>query len=93
MLVQLSAAAATMSRHKATMGRVFAVAMLAALTSACATAAPSRLVAADPSNPLARVPTLKYRTILGTYSRQRPLEPASPQEPNGPGGPQPEPVK
>jgi hypothetical protein len=89
MLVQLCAAAATMSRQTATMGRVLAVAMLAALTGACTTAAPSRLVAADPSNPSARVPTLKYRSTLGTYSRQRPPEHAPPEQPKAESSPEP----
>jgi hypothetical protein len=79
MLVRLCAAYAAMVLQKATVGRLFAAAMLAMLTSACITTALFPVASADPSNPSARVRPLKYHPILGAYVRQRPVEPATPQ--------------
>jgi hypothetical protein len=67
-----------MARQRAALERLLAVAMLATLTSACAATVPSPLAGADPAGPSARVPALKYRSTLGTYSSQRPVEPAAP---------------
>jgi hypothetical protein len=91
MFVHLRAATAARARQQATMGRVLAVAMLATLTSACVTTAPSPLAEADPSSSSARVSALKYRSTLGTYTSQRPVEPAPPAERNGLGTSQPKP--
>jgi hypothetical protein len=88
MLVQLRAAEAAMARQRAALGRVLAVAMLATLTAACAAPAPSSLARADPANASARVPAFRYRSTLGTYASQRPVEPAPPA---APGTPQPKP--
>jgi hypothetical protein len=84
MHVQLRAATAAMARQQAALGRALAVAMLATLTGACAATAPSGLAGADPASASARVPALKYRSTLGTYSSQRPAEPAAPSEPGTP---------
>jgi hypothetical protein len=78
MLEKQCAAIAAMSRQRANMGRVLAATMLATLTGACVTTAPSRLSGADPSSPSAHVPPLKYRSTLGAYSSQRPVDPAPP---------------
>jgi hypothetical protein len=91
MYVHLRAATAANARQQATMGRVLAAAMLATLTSACAATAPSPLAGADPASSSARVPAVKYRSTLGTYTSQRPVEPAPPAEPNGLGAPPPKP--
>jgi hypothetical protein len=88
MLAQLRAATAAMARQRAALGRLLAVAMLATLTSACAATVPSPLAGADPASASARVPALKYRSTLGTYSSQRPVEPAAP---DAPATPQPKP--
>jgi hypothetical protein len=88
MLVHLRAATAAMARQQAALGRVLAVAMLATLTGACAATAPSRVAGPDPASATARVPTLKYRSTLGAYSSQRPVEPAPAAGPNGLGSPQ-----
>jgi hypothetical protein len=70
-----------MVRQQAAVGRVLAVAMLATLTAACSASAPSPLAGrADPADAGARVPPLKYRSTLGTYTSQRPVEPAAPAE-------------
>jgi hypothetical protein len=84
MLAQLRAATAAMARQRAALGRVVAVAMLAALTGACAATSPPRLAGADPASASARVPALKYRSTLRTYSSQRPVEPAAPDAPAAP---------
>ena len=91
MLAQLRAATAAMARQRAALGRVLAVAMLATLPAACAATAPSPLAGADPASASARVPALKYRSTLGTYSSQRPVEPTPPAAPDAPGTPQPKP--
>jgi hypothetical protein len=91
MLAQLRAATAAMARQRAALGRVLAVATLAILSGACATTAPSPLAGADPASPSARVPALKYRSTLGTYSSQRPIEPAPLAAPSGPRAPQSQP--
>ena len=91
MLAQSRAATAAMARQRAALGRVLAVAMLATLTGACAATVPSPLVGADPASASARVPALKYRSTLGTYSSQRPVEPTPPAAPDAPGTPQPKP--
>jgi hypothetical protein len=81
MPAQLRAATAATARQRAALGRVLAVAMLATLTAACAATAPSRLAGPDPASASARVPALKYRSTLGAYSGQRPVEPAAPDAP------------
>jgi hypothetical protein len=91
MLVQLGAALAAMARLQDALGRMLAAAMVASLTGACAMTAPAPLAGSDPANPSARVPALKYRSTLGTYSSQRPVEPSPPTESNGAGTPQPQP--
>jgi hypothetical protein len=88
MLVQLRAAEAAMARQRAALGRVLAVAMLATLPAACAATAPSPLAGADPASASARVPALKYRSTLGPYASQLPVEPAPP---GAAGTPQPKP--
>src|SRR5258706_16413967 len=78
MLEKQCAAIAAMSRQRAIMGRLLAAAVLAVLTSACVTTAPSPHAGPDPSSPSARVKPVKYRSTLGAYSSQRPVEPAPP---------------
>jgi|HubBroStandDraft_2_1064218.scaffolds.fasta_scaffold989236_2 hypothetical protein len=84
MLAQLRAATAAMARQRAALGRVLAVAMLATLLADCAATLPAPLAGADPASTSARVPALKYRSTLGTYSSQRPVEPAAPDAPGTP---------
>jgi hypothetical protein len=91
MLVQLRAAQAAMARQRAALGRVLAVAMLATSIGACAATPPSPLAGADPASTSTRVPPLKYRSTVGTYSGQRPVEPAPPPAPSAPGTPPPKP--
>jgi hypothetical protein len=71
-----------MGLRQTSIRRVFLVASLAAVTSACAAPPPAPLAGADPSNPSARVSALKYRSTLGSYTSQRPVEPAPWAEPN-----------
>jgi hypothetical protein len=87
MLVHLGTASATTGLRQTSIRRVFLVASLAAVTSACSAPPPAPLAGADPSNPSARVPALKYRSTLGTYSGQRPVESAPWAEPAPPAKP------
>ena len=48
----------------------------ALLVQGCAASPPRPFQGADASNPGARVPPTAYRPVLGTYSSQRPVEPA-----------------
>ena len=48
----------------------------ALLAQGCAATPPQSFQGADASNPDARVPPTAYRPVLGTYSSQRPAEPA-----------------
>jgi hypothetical protein len=48
----------------------------------CRTDPPSPYVAPDPSDPRAPAPRSTYRSTLGTYSSQRPVEPAPWREQN-----------
>jgi hypothetical protein len=50
--------------------------VLAPLTHGCSGAPPAPLAAADPSDPGARAPRVGYRSTIGSYKSQRPVEPA-----------------
>jgi len=50
--------------------------LLAPLTHGCSGAPPAPLAAADPSDPGARAPRVGYRSTIGSYKSQRPVEPA-----------------
>ena len=50
--------------------------LLAPLTHGCSGAPPALLTAADPSDPGARAPRVGYRSTIGSYKSQRPVEPA-----------------
>jgi len=50
--------------------------VLAPLTHGCSGAPPAPLTAADPSDPGARAPPVGYRSTIGSYKSQRPVEPA-----------------
>src|SRR5262245_50725343 len=49
---------------------------LAFFAHGCSGAPPAPLAAADPSDPRARVPPVRYRSTIGSYRSQRPVEPA-----------------
>jgi hypothetical protein len=56
--------------------RVLRLACVAAWLSACSGAPPpAPLAGADPADPSARVPAAAYRSTLGDYRSQRPVEP------------------
>jgi hypothetical protein len=59
----------------------------ALLAQGCAATPPQPFQGADASNPDVRVPPVAYRPVLGTYSSQRPVEPASWGERNDQGAP------
>jgi hypothetical protein len=48
---------------------------LTALSAACAAPPPVPLAAADPADPSARAPAVRYRSTVGPYASQRPVEP------------------
>ncbi len=51
--------------------------VLAPLTHGCSGAPPAPVTAADPSDPAARAPRVGYRSTIGSYKSQRPVDPAS----------------
>ena len=65
--------------------------LLAPLTLGCSGAPPPPLAAADPSDPAARAPPVGYRSTIGSYKSQRPVEPAPWGEQNERVAPQPKP--
>ena|SRR6516164_9119279 len=50
--------------------------VLAFFAHGCGGAPPAPLAAADPSDPGARAPPVGYRSTIGSYKSQRPVEPA-----------------
>ena len=50
--------------------------LVAPLTHGCSGAPPAPLAAADPSDPGARAPPVGYRSTIGSYKSQQPVEPA-----------------
>ena len=72
-------AAAFLRRRCGTLFRrcIYTAALFGALSAVAGCAAPSRpLAGPDPSNPDVRVPTVGYRSTLGSFTSQRPVEPA-----------------
>jgi hypothetical protein len=55
---------------------------LSLLTSACVTTPSAPYAGPDPSDPGVRVPAAGYRSTLGRYTSQRPVEPAPWREQN-----------
>ena len=54
----------------------------ALLAQGCAPIPPQPFAGAEASDPDVRVPPAAYRPVLGTYSRQRPVEPSPWRERN-----------
>lgn len=78
MSVQLWATAAAFGRQSANLFRrsFRAVIVVGGLTAAAGCTATSRpIVGPDPSDPSVRIPTVAYRSTLGAYRSQRPVEP------------------
>ena len=57
-------------------GKAALLFVLAALIAGCADVPPRPLIGADPADPAARVPPVRYRSTIGPYTSQRPVEPA-----------------
>ena len=57
-------------------GKAALLFMLAALNVGCASVPPRPSIGADPADPAARVPAVRYRSTIGPYTSQRPVEPA-----------------
>jgi hypothetical protein len=55
---------------------------LSALTAACIATPSAPYTGADPADPSVRVPSAHYRSTLGRYTSQRPVEPAPWREQN-----------
>jgi hypothetical protein len=74
-----SVAPAAVARQRKAGSRifVFAIAGLAAMTGACANVARPPMAGPDPSDPKAHVAPVKYRSTLGSYRSQRPVDPAT----------------
>jgi hypothetical protein len=56
--------------------------VLTFLTPGCSAAPPVPLAGADPSDPGARAPRVDYRSTVGSYKSQRPVEPGPWDEQN-----------
>ena len=57
-------------------GKAAFIFILAALNAGCASVPPRPLAGADPADPAARVPAVRYRSTIGPYASQRPVDPA-----------------
>jgi hypothetical protein len=55
--------------------RAATLSVLGSTLAACAAAPAAPLAGPDPSHPDVRVPPARYRSTIGTYLRQRPVEP------------------
>ena len=49
--------------------------MLAVLNAGCASVPPRPSIGADPADAAARVPAVRYRSTIGPYTSQRPVDP------------------
>jgi len=61
------------------------------LTAACSSIPPSPFTGPDPANPRVRVPAVAYRSTVGPYASQRPVEPRPWREQNQGVAPAPKP--
>lgn len=57
-------------------GKAALLFILAALNAGCANVPPRPAVGTDPADPAARVPAVRYRSTIGPYASQRPVDPA-----------------
>ena len=73
------------------LGGALAASILALLTQACATTPASRFSGPDPSDPQTRVPAVGYRSSIGPFTSQRPVEPTAWREQNERVAPEPKP--
>jgi len=62
--------------------RCLGAALLCLLTSACLSTPERPTAGRDPADPAARTPATTYRSVLGGYVSQRPVEPAPWREQN-----------
>ena len=76
-------------RSDASFWSVLLPCVLALLTHGCSAAPPAPLTRADPSDPGARAPRVGYRSTVGSYKSQRPVEPGPWGEQNQGVAPQP----
>jgi hypothetical protein len=65
--------------------------VLALLAQGCRGGPPSPFMGPDPSNPQARAPRSTYRSTVGSYTSQRPVDPAPWREQNERVAPPPKP--
>jgi hypothetical protein len=61
---------------------LLAVALLAASAQGCATQPTSLYAATNPADPTAKIPAVRYRSTLGPYRSERPVEPVPWREQN-----------
>ena len=61
---------------------VIGIVALSLLTGACVTTPHKPFTGPDPSDPRVRVPNTKYRSTIGGYTSQRPVEPEPWREQN-----------
>jgi hypothetical protein len=87
MRAQIATRVAAIERRPTTspkrpIGSLILLLTLALLAQGCGGAAPSSHAGPDPSNPRAPVARSTYRSTLGSYTSQRPVEPAPWRERN-----------
>ena len=56
-------------------GKAALVFLLALLNAGCASVPPRPSIGADPADAAARVPAVRYRSTIGPYTSQRPVDP------------------
>ena len=76
MLTQIAWRFAISGRRRNASSLVLLPFALAFFTNGCSGAPPAPLAAGDPSDPAARAPPVGYRSTIGSYKSQRPVEPA-----------------
>ena len=92
MSVHQRATSAAMARRRPPIRRRFQALVALALTAfvaGCTQSPPNPLAGADPADASARTRAVDYRSTIGPYERQRPVEPAPWREQNERVAPQP----
>jgi hypothetical protein len=70
------------SRSSTRLAAAFGVVTLGLFAAACVATPPKSYIGSDPSDPSVRVPSAEYRSAIGGYTGQRPVEPAPWREQN-----------
>jgi hypothetical protein len=90
----LQAPAASFERLRSTsfrnrLPKLASMLLLAGVIHGCAATPMAPFAGPDPSDPSARIPAVSYRSTIGPFATQRPIEPAAWKKENGPVAPAP----